>query len=155
MSRKLYFVGLLQTTLVALSVQADPPNPDKIPEKDLLGATVVLLACSYRGKRFLQVGYYVNNEYADEQMQLEPPEKVQLDKVVRNILADNPRVTRFPIPWEEEDAAAAGTDGPETSEAADGIRSMETLPLQSEAAVGQTERKEQTMDGAGGQQEAG
>ena len=28
--------------------QADPPNPDKIPEADLVGVTVVLLTCSYR-----------------------------------------------------------------------------------------------------------
>ena len=28
--------------------QADPPNPEKIPEADLVGVTVVLLTCSYR-----------------------------------------------------------------------------------------------------------
>ena len=31
-----------------LDAQADPPNPDKIPEADLVGVTVVLLTCSYR-----------------------------------------------------------------------------------------------------------
>ena len=28
--------------------QANPPNPEKIPEADLVGVTVVLLTCSYR-----------------------------------------------------------------------------------------------------------
>ena len=30
------------------SMKANPPNPEKIPEADLVGVTVVLLTCSYR-----------------------------------------------------------------------------------------------------------
>ncbi|KAL0326942.1 UNVERIFIED_CONTAM: Histone chaperone ASF1B [Sesamum angustifolium] len=45
----------------------------------------------------VNVGYYVNNDYDDEQLREEPPQKVLIDKVQRNILADKPRVTKFPI----------------------------------------------------------
>lgn len=77
--------------------QADPPDPSKIPDEDIIGVTVLLLTCSYQGQEFIRVGYYVNNDYADEQLREEPPQMVQLDKIQRNILADKPRVTKFPI----------------------------------------------------------
>ena len=34
--------------------QADAPDPSRIPPEDLLGVTVVLLTCSYRGQEFLR-----------------------------------------------------------------------------------------------------
>lgn len=58
---------------------------------------MLLLTCSYQGQEFVRVGYYVNNDYDDEQLRAEPPQKVLIDKVQRNILADKPRVTKFPI----------------------------------------------------------
>lgn len=82
--------------------QADPPDPSKIQEEDIIGVTVLLLTCSYQGQEFVRVGYYVNNDYEDEQLKAEPPQKVLLDKVQRNILADKPRVTKFPINFHPE-----------------------------------------------------
>lgn len=64
--------------------------------------TVLLLTCSYLGQEFIRVGYYVNNDYDDEQLREEPPPKVLIDKVQRNILADKPRVTKFPINFHPE-----------------------------------------------------
>ena len=58
---------------------------------------MLLLTCSYMGQEFLRVGYYVSNEYVDEPLREEPPAKVIIDRVQRNILADKPRVTKFPI----------------------------------------------------------
>lgn len=49
------------------------------------------------GQEFVRVGYYVNNDYDDEQLREEPPPKVLIDRIQRNILADKPRVTKFPI----------------------------------------------------------
>lgn len=88
---------------------------------DAVGVTVVLLTCSYRGKEFVRVGYYVNNEYADPEMRENPPATPIYEKVlkilvrlrknlfmslsfqlIRNILATQPRVTRFKIEWDEE-----------------------------------------------------
>ncbi|XP_028785521.1 histone chaperone ASF1B isoform X2 [Neltuma alba] len=56
-------------------LQADPPDPSKIREEDIIGVTVLLLTCSYLGQEFVRVGYYVNNDYDDEQLREEPPPK--------------------------------------------------------------------------------
>ena len=80
--------------------QADAPDIKKIPEKDLLGVTVLMLTCSYKNQEFLRVGYYVNNEYEEEEMRANPPARPQMNKVQRNILGDRPRVTRFEINWD-------------------------------------------------------
>ncbi|KAJ0410311.1 hypothetical protein P43SY_002643 [Pythium insidiosum] len=79
--------------------QSDAPNPDLIPEEDKIGVTVVLVTCSYRGREFVRVGYYVNNDYADPFLLENPPARVDVARLQRNILADKPRVTRFPIDW--------------------------------------------------------
>lgn len=78
-------------------IQADPPDQAKIREEDIIGVTVILLTCSYMGQEFVRVGYYVNNDYVDEQLREENPQKVLIDRVQRNILAEKPRVTKFPI----------------------------------------------------------
>ncbi|GAB2296996.1 Histone chaperone asf1b [Dionaea muscipula] len=107
---KLIYVGsaedetydqLLESVLVG-PVNADPPDPSKIHEEDIIGVTVLLLTCSYTGQEFVRVGYYVNNDYGDEQLREEPPQKVLIDRVQRNILADKPRVTKFPINFQPE-----------------------------------------------------
>ena len=81
--------------------QANPPDWTKIPPMDITGVTVILLTCAYRGKEFIRVGYYVNNEYIDEQLQQEPPQVPAIEKIQRSILADKPRVTKFPISFDD------------------------------------------------------
>ncbi|AOW00134.1 histone chaperone ASF1 [Yarrowia lipolytica] len=81
---------------------ADPPTVDLIPASELVSVTVIILSCSYNDREFVRVGYYVNNEYDSEELRLNPPPKVQVDHVVRNILAEKPRVTRFNIVWDNE-----------------------------------------------------
>ncbi|XP_024014803.1 histone chaperone ASF1B [Eutrema salsugineum] len=96
-------------------LQADSPDPSKIREEDIIGVTVLLLTCSYMDQEFIRVGYYVNNDYDDEQLREEPPTKVLIDKVQRNILTDKPRVTKFPINFHPEDEQTGG-DGPPPAE---------------------------------------
>lgn len=91
--------------------QSDPPNPDMIPDEDKVGVTVALVTCSYRGREFVRVGYYVNNDYADPFLLENPPARVDISKLQRNILADKPRVTRFPIDW-----SPAGAQDPNAME---------------------------------------
>lgn len=79
--------------------EADPPNLTKIPASEIIGVTVILLSCSYDGREFVRVGYYVNNEYDSEELNAEPPAKPVIERVRRNILAEKPRVTRFAIKW--------------------------------------------------------
>ncbi|XP_075229314.1 histone chaperone asf1 isoform X2 [Lycorma delicatula] len=83
--------------------QADPPDVTKIPVADALGVTVVLLTCSYRGQEFVRVGYFINNEYTEPELRENPPAQPQFDKVVRNILGTEPRVTRFKINWDDSE----------------------------------------------------
>lgn len=80
--------------------KANAPDATQIPVEDAVGVTVVLLSCSYKGKEFLRVGYYVNNEYVDAELRENAPAKPLFDKLQRNILATNPRVTRFKIDWD-------------------------------------------------------
>jgi len=67
------------------TVQADPPNPSRIPREDVIGVTVVLLTCSYRQQEFIRVGYYVNNEYIDAEIRENPPQETDFDQVFQPI----------------------------------------------------------------------
>ena len=116
-------VGPIPVGVNKFVLQADAPDPNQLPPDELLGVTVVLVTCSYREREFLRVGYYVNNEYVDpngpppvqldekgEPLPLPPPPKypqLDLNHVQRQILADKPRVTKFAIPWTEEDVKQA------------------------------------------------
>jgi histone chaperone ASF1 len=96
--------------------QVEPPDVGKIPKSDLLGVTVILLTCSYKNREFVRVGYYVNNEDPEappppelfdengEPMpaQPQPVGDIDINKIQRNILADKPRITQFPIPWDDD-----------------------------------------------------
>merc|ERR1712034_113559 len=67
---------------------------------DLLGATVVLISCSYHGQEFIRVGYFVHNDYEAEELRETPPETPDMSQpITRSIMAEEPRVTRFRINW--------------------------------------------------------
>jgi len=91
--------------------EAPCPDLSKVPSKDLLGVTVVLLTCAYKSREFLRVGYYLNTFYGDEALRLAPPAVVNVSALHREILADRPRVTRFQIPWHDEELAGAAAFG--------------------------------------------
>lgn len=92
-------VGPLPIGVNKFQFKADPPNLSRIPNSEIIGVTVILLSCSYDEREFVRVGYYVNNEYTDEALALDPPTKPVIEKVQRQILAEKPRVTRFAIKW--------------------------------------------------------
>lgn len=52
----------------------------------------------------LPAGYYVNNEYVNEELKENPPEVPDIAQLCRTVLADHPRVTRFPIAFDEAPA---------------------------------------------------
>ncbi|KAJ7378586.1 ASF1 anti-silencing function 1 [Desmophyllum pertusum] len=81
--------------------QAKSPDSSQIRDEDLVGVTVVLLTCSYKDREFVRVGYYVNNEYTEEEMKENPPARPAIEKLQRNILHSKPRVTRFKIDWND------------------------------------------------------
>jgi len=106
-------VGPVNVGTYRFVLQADPPDPSKIREEDIIGVTVLLLTCSYMGQEFIRVGYYVNNDYDDEQLREEPPAKLLIDRVQRNILTDKPRVTKFPINFHPETSAGQQQEQPQ------------------------------------------
>ncbi|KAL0077962.1 histone chaperone [Phycomyces blakesleeanus] len=92
-------VGPIPVGINKFIFAADAPKIELLPKNNLLEVTVVLLSCAYNDQEFVRIGYYVNNEYMDEEMRLEPPEEVIVEKLQRNILADKPKVTRYTINW--------------------------------------------------------
>eukprot|EP00300_Choanocystis_sp_HF-7_P022197 c21366_g1_i1.p1 GENE.c21366_g1_i1~~c21366_g1_i1.p1 ORF type:complete len:204 (+),score=29.53 c21366_g1_i1:53-613(+) len=102
-------VGPLQPGFMKFVFQVEPPEVEKIPPRDLLEVTVILLTCSYRGKEFLRVGYYVYNQYDDDELQKEPPQVPIVDRIRRHILAEQPRVTKWQITWDDPEQVQATT----------------------------------------------
>lgn len=97
----LRIASLRSTGINSFEFEAAAPSPSKIPPEDLLGVTVILLTASYRDQEFIRVGYYVNNSYETEELRENPPEKVDLTQVRREVLVSKPRVTRFNIKWDD------------------------------------------------------
>ncbi|KAL2809795.1 histone chaperone asf1 [Aspergillus granulosus] len=100
-------VGPIPVGVNKFIFEADPPDLRRIPTSEILGVTVILLTCSYDGREFVRVGYYVNNEYDSEELTADPPAKPIIERIRRNILAEKPRVTRFAIKWDSEESAPA------------------------------------------------
>lgn len=92
-------VGPIPIGINRFILQANSPNSLLIKNNDLIGVTVVLITCSYMDNKFVQIGYYVNNEYSEPYDNENLPNPVDIHKLYRNILADEPRVTRFAIDW--------------------------------------------------------
>jgi len=106
--------------------QADPPDQTKIPVCDAVGVTVVLLTCGYKGQEFVRVGYYVNNSYTDPEMQESPPDTPVFEKLQRNILGSQPRVTKFKIDWDD---AKDSENIPPTENTGDASTSQNSVDL--------------------------
>lgn len=99
-------VGPVPVGVNSFDFTASAPQPDLLPStssEEILGVTVLILTASYRDKEFVRVGYYVNTEYEDEARRLEPPAVITDFKgLIRNVLQDKPKVTRFSVPWDSD-----------------------------------------------------
>lgn len=78
------------------------------------------------GQEFVRVGYYVNNDYDDEQLREEPPQKIMIDRIQRNILSDKPRVTKFPINFNPE-SSENGEQAPSSDHVAEAEKHEEEI----------------------------
>ncbi|KAI4204295.1 MAG: hypothetical protein LQ350_001275 [Teloschistes chrysophthalmus] len=149
-------VGPIPVGVNKFIFEADSPDLKRIPTSEILGVTVILLSCSYDDREFVRVGYYVNNEYDNDEMNNDPPAKTVMEKVRRNVLAEKPRVTRFAIKWDTEDSAPAEfppdqpeADAVEDDGAAYGAEEEELEAAEAEAAEGVKEGGEdEEMAGA-------
>lgn len=87
-------------------LETTSPNPSLIHNDNLLGVSVVLIICSYMSKEFIRIGYYLSNEYSEPYDENSYPNPVFPDKIYRNVIANEPRVTRIPIVWDEDQSNA-------------------------------------------------
>lgn len=88
----------------------------------------MILSASYRGHEFFRVGYYVYNRYDTPELTDHPPQEVQIDKVVRGILNDKPRITRIEIPWNDKETPSLSTNEVDSSEQEKSRSVEEVLP---------------------------
>jgi histone chaperone ASF1 len=86
-------VGPVPVGVSKFVLEAPAPKLELIPQTDIVGLTVMLLSCFYLDKEFIRVGYYVNNDYVEEELRENPPPVPDLSKIQRNILAEKPRVS--------------------------------------------------------------
>ncbi|GAA5839064.1 hypothetical protein JCM11251_007867 [Rhodosporidiobolus azoricus] len=119
-------VGPVPVGVNSFEFEAAAPLPSRIPASDLIGVTVILLTCAYNDQEFVRIGYYVNTEYGDPALKaqhdaaqeegaqergLVAPDPTQhIDQLVRSVLADKPRVTKFNIAWDTPVAPVATVD---------------------------------------------
>ena len=75
--------------------EGSPPDTSKIQESEIVGVTGILVTCSYNNQEFFRVGYYVNNYYEEQELIENPPDRPLLDRLIRHILVEKPRVTKF------------------------------------------------------------
>ena len=120
--------------------QAPPPDAARIPHDSVAGVTVVLVTCSYEDNEFIRVGYYVNNFYPDAELEAAHPNPHRIDLMRREILAQKPRVTRFPINWDNPAAAvaaaAAGAAANASSPGSDGMMAGTSASSSSSSGAG-------------------
>lgn len=93
-------VGPVKVGNYRFVLQADPPEVELIRSEDILGVAALVLSCSYRGREFIRVGYYVSNQYMQQELIEGSPLTVAIDKVQRFVLASMPKVSRFPTSFQ-------------------------------------------------------
>lgn len=94
----------LQAGIMQFTLESNPPNPQLIPTKDdLFGVTAIIITIAYRKQEFFRCGYYVYNNYVEEELLMNDPTEILLDRIQRNILSDKPRITRYNIDWGLDD----------------------------------------------------
>lgn len=137
-------VGPVPEGLNKFVLTAPAPDPQRINEDDLIGVTVILITCSYLNQEFIRIGYYVDNDYEQPVDRENPPRPVDINLLRRNIMANEPRVTRIPINW-TGDAGAIPVDAEAAAEAQAYEERNEQMGT--EEGEGEDEAEEDSEDG--------
>ena len=80
-----------------MSVQ--PPDYTKIPAKDVLGVTVIMVTAMYRRQEFFRCSFFVYNNYDDDYVATNKS-ILEIENVVRSILIKEPRIRINEILWD-------------------------------------------------------
>uniref|UniRef100_A0A3B0MN41 Chromatin assembly protein, putative n=1 Tax=Theileria annulata TaxID=5874 RepID=A0A3B0MN41_THEAN len=94
-------LGPLYKGILEFEFRVNPPNFHRLNPECILGMQAILISGNYCEQEFIRIGYYTNNVYDEESLVENPPDLPILDKIVRCII-DQPRVTRFPIKWDND-----------------------------------------------------
>ncbi|PFH31845.1 anti-silencing protein, ASF1 family protein [Besnoitia besnoiti] len=94
-------LGPIERGVLAFEFAVNPPDYTQMDPSSVLGMQAVLVCALYKQQEFMRIGYYLNNAYSDTVLRENPPDVPLYDKLIRCIV-DEPRVTRFPIVWDEE-----------------------------------------------------
>uniref|UniRef100_A0A0K0FI71 Histone chaperone asf1 (inferred by orthology to a D. melanogaster protein) n=1 Tax=Strongyloides venezuelensis TaxID=75913 RepID=A0A0K0FI71_STRVS len=86
-----------------VTLEVDHPDVNKIPPKDLVGATAIILDCYYKNQLFSQTSWFVTVEYTDPELVENPPLTPVIEKLSRTIDTDDPRTCLHTIKWNESD----------------------------------------------------
>nr|PVC51250.1 chromatin assembly protein [Theileria orientalis] len=95
-------MGPVRRGILQFEFRVNPPNFNRLSPDCILGMQAILITGSYCEQEFIRIGYYTNNTYDEDSLRENPPDVPILDKVIRCII-DQPRVTRFPIKWDNDD----------------------------------------------------
>lgn len=90
---------------MTFNTDSNAPDFSRIPPNEIIGTTAILISVSYEGQEFFRVGYYIINEYEDPNAEV--PAQIQLQKIRRRIIAENPRIMRFEIEWVKQEGSSA------------------------------------------------
>ena len=96
-------ISPLQVGTMKFELEAPSPNVKLIPQGDLIGITAILICGAYNNQEFFRCGYYLNIFYDNEEMTINPPEKIAINRIMKSVLAEKPRITKFIIDWDVED----------------------------------------------------
>ncbi|KAJ5155626.1 Histone chaperone asf1 [Penicillium capsulatum] len=154
-------VGPIPVGVNKFIFEADAPNLTHIPASEILGVTVILLTCSYDGREFVRVGYYVNNEYDSEELAADPRSSLSSIGSVATCLL------RSPVDSEESAPAEYPPDQPEADGLDDDSNAYGQEEAELEAALvkeleesnkqgeGEPEPEGEDQEMAGGEETAG
>ena len=93
--------------------EVSPPDYSKLSNPyDVFDTTILMVIVLIEGREFFRCSYLVTHEYDNEEMRDNPPDQIDLDKLVRKIKTDNPVITIKEIAWEEL-KNHAGTNNPQ------------------------------------------
>ncbi|EGT54575.1 hypothetical protein CAEBREN_15591 [Caenorhabditis brenneri] len=125
---------------------ADHPDISKIPTDDVVGVSVLLLRCKYNEQEFINLGWFVANEYTDEELKENPPAQPIVEKLSRKVETEDLRVTTFPIRWTDEEPI------PEPTEEGDRVFAEEDLmPLNDDGQEDDDDEDEDDDEMEGGE----
>lgn len=93
-------VGPLSQGVTEFELECDAPNPEQVPQDELVGLTILIISFQFRQQEFLRVAYYTQVAYLEESLNKNPPIPIRKDCLGRFVTMAQPVATAIPINWE-------------------------------------------------------